>query len=121
MNEIKLKQKLYCVLDTLSGALHHFTVQTSDSLAVRSVLLSLTCPLRDNKIYCLCDVDSDLSSSSELDISCINFGAITPRLVSWDSYKLPETRAEAIAPLGLSPDEVSQITRDKINSIENMR
>lgn len=123
MNETNLHNHLYCVFDTLSGALHHFTIQSSDALAVRQILLTLSCPLKDNKVYCLCDIDSTLTPT-ELDIACHKFSSLSPRFVPWDSYKLPETVADSLAPLNLSESELDDLknkSRSKIESIADSR
>lgn len=62
-------------------------------------------PLKDVDIYELGTIDS-------LNINLHK----KPVLHSWTEYQFPETRAEALAPLGLKPDEVEQIFKEKITS-----
>lgn len=118
---MEMKYNLYALYDKVSGTLTNTFVSTNDGLAVRETLLSLRVPIRDSEIYQIGtftqELDNDKASFFEL--SC-HFKTITvPRLVSWDSYKFPENVAEALAPLGCSPDEVAEIAKNKIKSEVN--
>ena len=117
---------LYGVLDVLSGQLHHFVVCPNDGLAVRTILLSLQVPLKDNVLYRFCDIDTPFASPTvtpEYDISQFNFSKVKPVKVDWSAYRFPVDVAEAVAPLGCSPDEIRQITlnhqRDSVRFSES--
>lgn len=114
---MEIQENLYCVFDKLSGAFHHFTVASSDGLAVRNILITLTCPLKDNICLKLGRFDKSFPSDSQevslLDCSFTSFEDFEE--VSWSSYHFPENVVEALAPLGVSPDEAKEIARRKIN------
>lgn len=107
---MKVVEKLYCVLDHVSGELREFTVATSDGLAVRRILMTLRVPIKDNDVFCLGEIHRDFSESAILiDSSCISTKLDEFRQVPWSSYRFPEDKAEAFAPLGLTPDELSEV------------
>lgn len=114
---MEIQENLYCVFDKLSGTFHHFTTATSDGLAVRNILLTLTCPLKDNVCLKLGRFDKSFNPGlQEINLSnCtfISFGDF--QIVDWSVYKFPNDVAEALAPLGCSPDEIKEITRQKIS------
>lgn len=114
---MEIQENLYCVFDKLSGTFHHFTTATSDGLAVRNILLTLTCPLKDNVCLKLGRFDkifaADTQEISLSDCSFLPCGDF--QIVDWSVYKFPNDVAEALAPLGCSPDEIKEITRQKIS------
>lgn len=119
MSNFTKKENLYAVFDKISGVLYEFTVQPNDTLAVRSVLLTLRVPLKDSKLICLGAVKSNFDTNDEeLDLSQLDFDwNERPRVVSWNCYKFPENVSDALAPLGLSPDEVRNLANKKIRDI----
>lgn len=114
---MEIQENLYCVFDKLSGTFHHFTTATSDGLAVRNILLTLTCPLKDNVCLKLGRFNkvfqSDAQEISLLDCAFTAFDDF--KIVDWSVYKFPNDVAEALAPLGCTPDELKEITRQKIS------
>lgn len=111
--------KLYGVFDTVSGHFIQFGVFENDGLAVRSFLLTFRVPLKDCEVYCFGDYKTSLSHPPYSLKDCEFKFLRKPRLVSWDSYKFPETVAEALAPLKLSPDEIAEISKSKIKETIN--
>lgn len=114
---MEIQENLYCVFDKLSGTFHHFTTATSDGLAVRNILLTLTCPLKDNVCLKLGKFDKSFEADSqEISLLDCDFMAFDDfQVVDWSVYKFPNDVAEALAPLGCSPDEIKEITRQKIS------
>lgn len=120
---MEMKYNHYALFDKVSGHVVNTFIATNDGVAVRDTLLSLRVPIRDSEIYQIGtftqDFDTSKGTLSELsshlfNVSC-DFDVLdVPRLVSWDSYKFPENVAEAIAPLGCTPDEVREITKNRI-------
>lgn len=114
---MEIQENLYCVFDKLSGTFHHFTTATSDGLAVRNILLTLTCPLKDNVCIKLGRFDKVFDANSQeislLDCAFVPIGDF--QVVDWSVYKFPNDVAEALAPLGCTPDELKEITRNKIS------
>lgn len=111
--------KIYCVFDKVSGHLSEFGVYQNDGLAVRSILLTYRVPLKDSDVLCLGEYKVDVSKSdfSFNDVKLDFYKK--PVLVPWSAYKFPEDLAEALAPLDLSPDEISEISRAKIKDEVN--
>lgn len=114
---MEIHENLYCVFDKLSGTFHHFTTATSDGLAVRNILLTLTCPLKDNVCLKLGRFEKVFESDvQEISLSnCAFLPCGDFQIVDWSVYKFPNDVAEALAPLGCSPDEIKEITRKKIS------
>lgn len=116
---MEIKEKVYLVFDKISGDVTFIFKATNDGLAVRTALLSLRCPIRDCLLYCVGSLSrfiyTDTSNMNEFDIEYDDM-----RLIPWSEYKLPFDKAESLAPLGLSPDEIKQISLEKIhNSVNN--
>lgn len=113
---MEIQENLYAVFDKLSGTFHHFTTATSDGLAVRNILLTLTCPLKDNVCVKLGRFDKVFNPNAD-EISLLNCSFIPFddfQVVDWKVYKFPNDVAEALTPLGCTPDEIKEITRNKI-------
>lgn len=111
---------LYGVYDTVSGSFSKFLTASNDGMAARNALKTLDVPIRDSLLCCLgfleCHLYSPETKVEELNPYVHNpilDSAFLPlddfRVVPWSVYKFPETVAEAVAPLGASPDEVRQI------------
>lgn len=114
---MEMQQTLYAVFDKLSGQFHHFTLATSDGLAVREILRSLTCPIKDNQVVKLGRFDwsypTGVSEVSLNDVAFVPADDFVP--VDWSSYRFPNDVAEALAPLGTTPDELREIVSSKVD------
>lgn len=113
---MKMKYNHYALFDKVSGHVTSTFIATNDGIAVRDTLLSLRVPIRDSEIYQIGTFvqDFDTGNVGFFESSC-HFDVLNvPRLVSWESYKFPENVAEAVAPLGCTPDEVREITKNRI-------
>lgn len=112
---MQIFQKLYCVFDSLSGEMREFTMATSDGLAVRRILSTLRVPLKDTQCLCLGEYKKTLSDNesrfSLLDVAWTFYNS--PKSVPWTSYKFPESPAEALAPLGATPEEIEQAIKNR--------
>lgn len=113
------KQNFYLVYDKVSCSFDHGFSSASDFLAVRSVLSTLDVPIKDSILFCIGSFKADFDPETlEIDFECVTLSMLDFwRVVPWSSYKFPETPADALAPLGLSPDEVKAIANRKIDSI----
>ena len=118
---MEMNYNLYALFDKVSGTVTNTFIALNDGLAVRETLLTLRVPIRDSQIYQIGTFVQNLDKDkiSVFDLSC-HF-SVNPnyRLVSWDSYRFPENVAEALAPLGCSPDEVAEISKNRIKSEVN--
>lgn len=113
------KQNLYIVYDKVSCSFNHGFSCGSDYLAIRSVLSTLQVPIKDSILFCIGSFSADFDSeSSEIGFECVVSSILKNwRVVPWSMYKFPETPAEALRPLGLTPDEVKDIVNQKIKKI----
>lgn len=112
---MEIKEKVYLVFDKVSGDVPFLFKSSNDGLAVRTALLSLRCPIRDCALYCVGSLTRSLVDSlNDFDLEYNDL-----RLIPWSCYKLPFDKAESIAPLGLSPEEVKQISLEKIQNTVN--
>lgn len=123
MNTVDSVDKLYGIFDKLAGRYVQFFSRPSDALAVRDSLYTLRFSLNDSELICFGDIKLTVPTDVE-DIHAPEvtfFTSSLPRLVPWDSYKFPETVGEALAPLGLSDEEIKEISKAKIEQIEPSR
>lgn len=113
---------LYCVFDRISGELSHFNLSENDGVACRKVISTLRKHFDDCQLLCLGEVskrfDAIEYATQQEKLSyrdVVHKFDLYPavRVVAWTSWKAPETEAEALAPLGLSNDEVRQIVEQK--------
>lgn len=93
---------VYAVYDKVSDTTLTVFNCDSDSVAVRqSVQIFVQqYPIKDLELRYIGILDS---SSSQVH-------AIKPVIISWTLYQFPETRAESLAPLGLSKDDFDKLT-----------
>lgn len=112
---------IYAVYDKYTHNFVAFHTAISDGMASRYFLSSLRFPIRDTQLI---RIGSFVKEDVKIkDNECIptefNNKTFIPEFnsVSWESYKFPETVAEALAPLNLSASEISEISRNKINSL----
>lgn len=112
---MELKFNLYCLYDKVSDTVVDTFIAQSDGVAVRNTLLTLRVPIRDSEIYQIGTMSRFLDNEKINGfVPSTDFEVVTPRLVDWESYKFPENIAEAVAPLGCTPDEIREITKNKI-------
>lgn len=114
-------EKLYCVFDKVSGVCSHFVIATSDGMAVRNILLSLSVPLKDTVCLCIGNFSRTMDTNQiVLDWrSCLDFSVCAIREVPWSCYKFPADVAEALLPLDVSPDELKSVISAKQKEILN--
>lgn len=113
---MELKFNLYALYDKVSDTVVDTFIAQSDGVAVRNTLLTLRVPIRDSEIFQIGTM-SRFVQNDKLSIdfeSSTDFEFVKPRYVSWESYRFPENVSEAVAPLGCTPDEVREITKNKI-------
>lgn len=104
------KQTLYCLYDKVSERYTHFMLADNDAMYVRELIshrVAFPLNFRDCVPYRVC-------SSDELHFSDMD-------LVSWDSWKTPETAAEILAPLGLTDDEISSIIKRRQQTVSKQQ
>lgn len=111
LESIKGTSYMYTVFDTISGRFHADCVCANDTLAVRETLSTLRVPLKDSELYCIGEVQYDFKTEDKELVfgHHVKLTPMTPRKVPWSCYKFPETLADSLAPLGLSPDEVKVV------------
>lgn len=123
MNEKKDVEGIYCVFDTLTGRLSEFGTYPNDGIAARSILSTLRVPLKDTILLKLGVFDTSAVSPEMKEVSLSDvtfcFACPDPEVIPWTVYRFPETVSEAIAPLGVSPEEVKQIAESRLKSISD--
>lgn len=103
------KNYLYGFYDVVSDDYVCFAIANSPSNLVRTYYPAFAnrTPLKDIKIYELGFCDSDKITWK-----------VPKKEHSWDCYKFPENKAEALAPLGLKPSEVEEIFNEKTKDVK---
>lgn len=103
---------LYCLRDKVSEHLSHFMLAENDAMYVRELIahrIAFPLNFRDTEPFLVIE-----------DFNNFDLPDFAP--VSWTSWQAPETKAELLAPLGLSAQETIDISRRKIEEqIEELR
>lgn len=103
--------KLYCIFDKVAGRFDErtFTFSTSDGGYVRDILPFVinSKPLPDLVPMQIGEFDVFKGVTKVLK---------KPRSFSFDCYKFPENQASNLAPLGLSPAEVENLFKQKVDN-----
>lgn len=104
------KDLLFGFYDKIRNTMDILAVDRSASALIRTYYPSIVnrTPLKDLDIYELGEIDG-------LEVKLHK----KPILHSWSEYKFPETKADALAPLGLNPSEVAQIFNEKEKDVIN--
>nr|CAI9751025.1 hypothetical protein YJOPZNRJ_YJOPZNRJ_CDS_0002 [Microvirus sp.] len=97
-----MKDNFYYTYDLVSHSPIFYFTASCDGVAVRAALPALRTPLRDVELRCVGPINDD-----GLPENFSSYG-----VVSWDAYKFPETKAEAVAPLNLSPSEIEKMENE---------
>ena len=96
-----MEHKIYCIFDKVSQSVMTTTQAPNGATCVRENIRFLTQvrPLKDLELY---EVGS-------LDIQSLSITPQEPVLVPWDCYKVPTSKAESLAPLGIPEEEFQNI------------
>lgn len=128
MAQHKTMSYLYCLFDKVTGNCLYYSESENDGSYVRKLIQCTTIPFTQSVPLCLGSVFRSVKQFDPSNVTDFNwFDTVkyefykTPRQVDWSSCKLPENQADAIAPLGLSPDEVIEITRRAQSNIVSTR
>lgn len=102
------KRYIFASYDRLLGDFTEFTVADSAGQAARSLLLTLRVPVKDCDLYCIGEYVSDIPTEvTVVPINCLSFKYYsTPKIYPWSVYHFPESVAEAMSPLGATPEEI---------------
>lgn len=124
----KTKVYLYCLFDNVSGSTLYYNVAENDSRAILKLLHSTRIPLAQSTVLRLGELITEIppvEPDSEVSLDFRDVLKYTfydvPIKVLWSACTLPENEAEALAPLGLSPSEVSEIVRKQQQKINLVR
>lgn len=114
---MKVTSYLYCQYDEYTGNTTYYQVADNDSRAILQLLQVTTIPLTQSKLLRLAKIEKKLPRSAPDTMEKLDFKKTltytyyeTPILVDWSACKLPENKAEALAPLG---DVAKDILSDK--------
>lgn len=96
-----MEHKLFCIYDTVSKTYMTVTSSPTAQSCVRENIKFLiqTRPLCDLELY---EVGS-------IDVQSMECRFHDPVLISWDCYKAPLSKAEALAPLGIPEEEFAEV------------
>lgn len=94
--------KLYCIYDKVGECPRRFGMYPNDVSAIRDLTIIALGELR----IPLCD----------LEVRRINLEY--SGVVDWKLYKFPESNADALAPLGASPEAIKQAFEQKTSDIK---
>lgn len=104
---IRVVSYLYCQYDEYTGNTTYYQVAENDSRAILQLLQVTTIPLTQSKLLRLAKIEKILPRSAPDTTEKLDFKKTLtytyydkPILVNWSSCKLPENKAEALAPLG---------------------
>lgn len=122
----KIDSSLYAVFDKSAGILREFTVGVTAGNACRDILLTLRVPLNDSELVKLGDFVRDVPVTSPA--GSLRYGVNLrfipcdkPEIIPWTVYKFPENVADAVAPLGCTPEEVREITLSHVKECDSSR
>lgn len=104
------KQFLFGFYDKISDEIDVFAVSNSCANLIRTYYPAFANrkPLKDIDILELGTIDGKEISLHK-----------KPVIHNWTEYKFPETKADALAPLGLKPDEVEEIFKEKTKDVQS--
>lgn len=107
---ISKRRFIFAAYDRFLGDYVHLVTADSAGLAARSLLLSLKVPVKDCDLFCIGEYRSDIPTDlTTVPISCLKFKYYSsPKAYPWSVYHLPESVAEAMAPLGATPEEIEE-------------
>lgn len=98
---------LYIIYDEIGKCPRRFLLAASDEAAVRDACVlalgEIRVPLRDLTVRKLFDGDYDYNQYPKVD---------------WSKYKFPESNAEALAPLGASPEAINAAFEKQVADIK---
>ena len=118
---MQLNLSLYAVLDNLTGQYSEFTIAPNAGVAARNILLTLRVPLKDTQLVCLGNITSDYPNDCQsITHDYVKFQSVDT-VYDWSVYRFPENIAEAISPLGCTPDEVREISLNHVRNLSNNR
>lgn len=122
--ERSFKQTMYAVFDKLSGTLYPVFTASSDGHAVRTALKICTKYPRDCVVVAfgtyevVTDSNADPTEALDPRLSA-KFSLSDIRVLSWSAWRIPESAAEVLAPLGLTSDEERDIAMSKIQDLDS--
>lgn len=118
---MEMKYHIYALFDKISGTVTQIFISQTPGLAVRTILSTLRVPIRDSELYQIGEFNQELVRDELSSFDSCKFVLFDEyRLVSWDCYRFPEDVAEALSPLGCSPDEIVEISKNRIkNEVKN--
>lgn len=120
--------RIFCVYDKISGFIPMFFTASSASEACRKAISSLPALRFDDYQLYSCGsydlfappVDSKkpfkpLVLGRDVKVQFLSTGSWIP--VSWSDWRAPESKADLLAPLGLTTSEMETICKDKISDL----
>lgn len=121
----EVNQHFYAVFDKIAGTVSHVCCCPSSGEACRKIIATLPAlNFGDYQMYCIGDyqlkappvgITSELYLGKDVVIKFYSTDEWIP--VPWSSWRMPESQADLLAPLGLSSDETKAIVDAKLASL----
>lgn len=104
-----MKEKLFCFYDNVAKSPITFASSPNCPTLIRQYLqyIASSKPLKDITIYEVAEIEG------------FEVKPISPVVHSWDEYKFPENKAEALAPLGASVTEIEKAFAEKTADVKD--
>lgn len=118
-DKIETHSYLYCQYDKTTGSTLYYQVADNDSRAILNLIHTTIIPLTQSVLLRLGEVHSVLPRHEKGDIPNLDFKDTLfytfydkPELVEWSACRFPESKADSLAPLGLSPEDTNELIRE---------
>lgn len=98
-----MKGRLFCLRDKVSGRYSHFAVMENEAMYIREMVVHrVAFPMNfdDYEVVSLGSFEAILRDSSV-------------EKFPWSAWRYPESKADLLAPLGLTNEEYSEIINNK--------
>lgn len=126
----KTKVYLYCLFDKVSAQTLFYNVSENDSRALLKIIQTpaMRIPLTQCEVLRLGELVTTVPEANPENFTLLEFKDVLsfefyrkPKSLSWDSIRLPENSAEALAPLGLSVSEVEELVKREQQNMNLVR
>lgn len=121
----EVNQHFYAVFDKIAGTISHMCCCPSSGEACRKIIATLPAlNFDDYQVFCIGDYQLKAPSVEVTSELCLGKDVVTNfypqdqwKIVPWSSWRMPESQADLLAPLGVSADEAKAIVDAKLASL----
>lgn len=123
-----VSQSFYAIYDKISGFIPMMFTAVSDGQACRNAIQNLPATRFDDFVlYSIGSYTLDVPPVKPnfaavplvlgRDVKCDFDSCKKWRVVPWTDWRMPESKAELLTPLGLTKEEMKQLSEEKIHSL----